>query len=129
MYHATQHGRPTANGLSGYAPPHYGALQSAIRDEDTGALDVIASERPLAVFVNKQRAAAEFLSLLPRQSRARHVASTPTHDVFLLTAARRAPAPMPDPSKVLTIAKVEASRTAGSGGPPPRWQPANGVDR
>ena len=109
MYHATQHGRPTANGLSGYSPPHYGALQSAIRDADTGALEVIASERPLAVFVNKQPAAAEFLSWLPRQSRARHVASTPTHDVFLLAAARRAPAPMPDPSKVLTIAKVEAS--------------------
>ena len=109
MYRATMHGRPTVNGLSGYAPPHYGALQSAIRDEDTGALELVAVDRPLAVFVRKQQASAQFLSLLPRQSRARHLASTPTHEVFLLTAAGRAPAPMPDSSRVVPIAGIHAS--------------------
>ena len=109
MYRATMHGRPTVNGLSGYAPPHYGALQSAIRDEDTGALELVAVNRPLAVFVRKQQASAQFLSLLPRQSRARHLASTPTHEVFLLTAGGRAPAPMPDSSRVVPIAGIHAS--------------------
>lgn len=109
MYRATRHGRPVVNGLSGYAPPHYGALQSATRDEDTGALEVIAVSRPVAVFVRKQSDAARAASRLPLQSRARHVASTATHEVFLIDAAPRRPAPMPDGQHTLPIASVEAS--------------------
>lgn len=112
MYRATLHGKPTVNGLSGYAPPHYGALQSAIRDGDTGVLEVIAVDRPLAVFVDQQSAATRAAGLLPRQSRARQVASTPTHDVFLIDAAPRGPAPRPDGLPVASIAGVEASARA-----------------
>lgn len=109
MYRATQHGQPTVNGLSGYAPPHYGALQSATRDEDTGALEMIAVDRPVAVFVRRQSAADRAAAVLPLQSRARHVASTPTHEVFLLDAAPRTPAPRPDGLRTVPIAAVEAS--------------------
>jgi hypothetical protein len=109
MYHATQHGRPTVNGLSGYAPPHHGALRSAIRDNDTGVLEVIATDRPIAMFLTRTPANADTMELLPRQSRARHVASTSTHEVFVVTAARRVPAPMPDASKLVPIAGVVAS--------------------
>jgi hypothetical protein len=109
MYHATQHGRPTVNGQSGYAPPHHAALMTAIRDGDTGVLEVVARDRPLAVFVARSPATTETLRLLPLQSRARHVASTADHEVFLLNAAHRAPAPMPDPSRLVAIAGIEAS--------------------
>jgi hypothetical protein len=109
MYHATQHGRPTVNGLSGYAPPYHSALRSAIRDNDTGVLEVIATGRPIAMFLTRTPANAETMELLLRQSRARHVASTVTHEVFLVTAASRAPAPMPEASKLVAIAEVVAS--------------------
>jgi hypothetical protein len=109
MYHATQHGHPTVNGLSGYAPPYHGALRSAIRDDDTGVLEMIATGRPIAMFLTRTPANAETMALLSRQSRARHVASTTTHEVFLVTAASRAPAPMPDASKLVAIAEVVAS--------------------
>jgi hypothetical protein len=113
MYHATEHGRPTVNGLSGYAPPYHAALKSAIRDGDTGVLEVVARDHPLAVFVSRSPATAETMRLLPLQSRARHVASTATHEVFLLSAASRAPAPMPDGSRLAGIADIQASTSAG----------------
>jgi hypothetical protein len=109
MYHATQHGRPTVNGLSGYSPPYHPAFRSAIRDGDTGVLEVVARDRPIAVFVTRSPATAATMALLPRQSRAQHVAATADHEVFLLGAANRAPAPMPDPSRVVAIAGIEAS--------------------
>lgn len=110
MYRATMHGRPTVNGLSGYGPTHYGALQSALRDEDTGVLEAIAVERPVAVFVDRQHgSASRTSSLLPRQSRARHVASTATHEVFLIDAGARRRSPIPDNSALVAIAAIEAS--------------------
>lgn len=109
MYHATRHGRPVVNGLSGYEPPHYAVLRAALRDGDTGTLDVLASERPLAVFVRKGPEIAGLVSLLPRQSRARLVASTGSHDVFLLPAAPRGRTRLPDASRELPIAALDAS--------------------
>lgn len=110
MYRATMHGRPTLNGLSGYGPPHYGALQSALRDEDTGVLDAIAVDRAVAVFVDRRHASADRTnSLLPLQSRARHVASTATHEVFLVDAAARRRSPIPDDAALVPIAAIDAS--------------------
>lgn len=112
MYHGTQHRRPVVNGLSGYEPPHYGALRGAIRDGDTGVVEMIAVERPLAVFLRKGTAATETMSVLPKQSRARHVATTAEHEVFLLSAAPRAASTIPDPARAIPILSVEPSSGA-----------------
>ena len=114
MYHATQHGRPTVNGLSGYAPPHYGGAQSAIRDEDTGVLEVVAAESSSGgVRARGSRRAPEFLSLLPRQSRARHVASTA--DARSVPADRGRARAGPDARflEAADIADIQASVRAG----------------
>ncbi len=42
MYRATLHGRPVVNGISGYFPPHYLALQQAVEEGEADAIDVAA---------------------------------------------------------------------------------------
>jgi hypothetical protein len=43
MYRSTQHGRPVVNGISGFVPPHYAALQMAVEEKDDSALDAVAA--------------------------------------------------------------------------------------
>jgi hypothetical protein len=109
MYHATQHGRPVVNGLSGYDPPHYAVLRAALGDGDTGPLDVLAVDRPLVVLVRRDPEMAGLVSRLPQQSRARAVARTGTHDVFLLAATPRERTRLPDASREVPIAALDAS--------------------
>jgi hypothetical protein len=58
IYHSMRSGVPTVNGFSGYAPPHYLPLGSAIRAGEFAALREIAPGRTLAVVVNRSRADA-----------------------------------------------------------------------
>jgi hypothetical protein len=55
MYHTLRHHLPTVNGYSGYAPPHYAALRSALEDRDLTALDGLASYGSLLVAADKSR--------------------------------------------------------------------------
>jgi hypothetical protein len=54
MYRSTWHGHPTVDGQSGYIPPHYHILETAIREHDRGALDGVAGSGPLLVVVDKR---------------------------------------------------------------------------
>ncbi len=55
MYRTIAHHRPTINGNSGYSPPHYDALRSALAIRDDTALDGIASTGPLLVVADKDK--------------------------------------------------------------------------
>jgi hypothetical protein len=54
MYRSTRHRHPTVDGQSGYIPPHYHILETAIRERDPGALDGVAASGPLLVVVDKR---------------------------------------------------------------------------
>jgi hypothetical protein len=116
MYHGTQHGRPVANGLSGFEPPHYAALRGATRDGDTGAVEMLAVDRPLAVFLSRPPAASDLASLLPRQSRARHLATTATHEVYLVDAGARATAQIPEAARSIPLLDIAPSSSAAEVG-------------
>ena len=55
MYRATRHHLPTINGYSGYSPPHYDALRTALENRDDTALDAMASTGPLLVVADKEK--------------------------------------------------------------------------
>ena len=74
MLHATVHHRPTINGMSGYAPPHYQILGHALSEGQTGFLaiprryaDVVVFSRrdhyDSAALTSRLRAAADTIAL------------------------------------------------------------------
>ncbi len=58
MFRAVPAGLPTANGNSGYAPPHYAALRVALESHDETALEALAAYGPLLVAVERARPGA-----------------------------------------------------------------------
>ncbi len=54
MYRAMTHGRPLVNGYSGYIPPHYAILTSALQRGDPSVLTELARGRPLIITVHEQ---------------------------------------------------------------------------
>jgi len=52
LFRASQVGLPTANGNSGYEPPHYEALRLATRERDETVLPALAERGPLLVTVD-----------------------------------------------------------------------------
>ena len=73
------------NGFSGYAPPHYDALQRRLTQRDPDALRELTSSGPLAVLVNTARDGdgkiREFVSGMPGVKLVRETAVGP---VFLI---------------------------------------------
>lgn len=59
IYHATIHGRPIVNGVSGYLPPHYLPLAWAMRDGHYEALSELTGSGPIGVRLDSTRAGAE----------------------------------------------------------------------
>jgi hypothetical protein len=55
MYRTIRHHRPTINGYSGYFPPYYDALRTALENRDDTALDTVASAGPLLVVADKEK--------------------------------------------------------------------------
>lgn len=84
MYRAMTHERPTANGLSGYAPPHYQVVHSALAEGRVDAMAALATISPLVVFVDREKAGSDLVARLRAFSRARLVRSDATHDVMLI---------------------------------------------
>jgi hypothetical protein len=91
MYHATAHQRPTINGLSGYDPPHYTVLRGALTDKHVEGLSALAPTGDIAIFVSRDAAAAEWVSLFETRTAARRVAATSTHEVLLLPRSDSGP--------------------------------------
>jgi hypothetical protein len=83
MYHSIDHQRPTINGMSGYQPPHYGILRSALEEDRVEALGALAAHRDIAIFVRRDERTYALASLLKTHAQARMVAETDTHLVLL----------------------------------------------
>jgi hypothetical protein len=102
MYRATLAALPTANGYSGYEPPHYEALRQALEDRDETAFDALATHGPLLVVVDRHAAAAgertNWLAALPR---AHAIGEDDGHAYYVVEPAgaveRRACGAMPIP--------------------------------
>ena len=54
MYRATLHGRPIANGQSGFSPTSYQVLQLTLDDGNPRGLDALTQSKPLLVAVNRR---------------------------------------------------------------------------
>jgi hypothetical protein len=55
MYRAMAHDRPVMNGNSGFEPPHYFALRTALEERDPTALDALTLAGPLLIVVDKRK--------------------------------------------------------------------------
>jgi hypothetical protein len=51
-FRAVGHGRRVVNGVSGYDPPHYGPLQTALNEKDVSLLTALGSLGPIDVVVD-----------------------------------------------------------------------------
>jgi hypothetical protein len=54
MFRSTRHGHPTVDGQSGYIPPHYHILETAVAEGDNAVLEGVAASGPLLVVVDKR---------------------------------------------------------------------------
>lgn len=64
MYRQTLHGRPIANGYSGYTPPHYAIMSLALRRGDPSVIEELARGRPLVITINQALDTGEALRRL-----------------------------------------------------------------
>ena len=107
MYRAMDHGRPLANGYSGYDPPHYAVLRAALAEGQTAVLASLIPDRDLAVVVaptpDGARFAAAVLREVPTATRSRIVG----RDVIAIPrGSARASGPVTDTPlavRVLTV--------------------------
>jgi hypothetical protein len=84
MYRATLHQRPLANGLSGYFPPHYERLRTALDEGRVEVLADLAPERDVAIFVSRQAPGPALGEAILARLPARRLAHTDAHDVLWL---------------------------------------------
>jgi hypothetical protein len=92
MYRAIHHQRASVNGLSGYAPPSYQVLHSAMGEGRVEALDGLTPVAPLLVFVDRRAAGAQLTSRLRSFPSATLMHQDATHDVLLIPRTSAAPA-------------------------------------
>jgi hypothetical protein len=132
MYRQTVHGRPIANGYSGYTPPHYMILSLALRRGDPSVITELAKGRPLVIIVNSTFDARGQLRHLVEGLpgiEARGASSAGSMFVLpALPAARVAPVGDPWPASVRDGARDEIeidlgqSRVVRTIGFPLRWR-------
>jgi hypothetical protein len=109
LLRATRHGRPLINGYSGYFPPHYSILSTALQDQiDPDVMRVLQYLGPLVVLVSRDEGVFEqYRDLMDAYPDARRLAQIPAGIVYLLPAVQ---APADDPrAQPLTIAEALAS--------------------
>jgi hypothetical protein len=111
MYRAMLTGRPTANGYSGYFPPHYEALRLGMEERDETSLNVLASRGPLLVVVERAWPySAERLQWLRSNPAARTIAENSEY-VWFIVEGRPANAPVCS-STTLPIARLNDAKGA-----------------
>src|SRR5262249_27093863 len=85
MYRGIAAGLPVANGNSGYPPPHYRSLVSAIATKDDTALEPLAANGPIVAIVDRAAPGAEARAAWLRSSPvAREMGSSPAFTWFLV---------------------------------------------
>lgn len=113
MYRATIHGHRLANGLSGYHPPHYVALNESLYEGDIDALAGLPAADEVVAFVSRDARGDAVAEGLARVPWAAAIAETPTHRVFRL----RREVPVPDAGgRALSLAGADASESSADAG-------------
>ena len=109
MYRTIWHHRPTINGYSGYAPPHYAKLMAALANRDDTTFDELASDGPLLVVADKDKG-GDWAAFVRGYRGATPVGEEGRWTFFSLP--RRAFAPAPCDSEPLPIAAASDNRGA-----------------
>lgn len=91
MFRSIHHRRRVVNGASGFDPPHYTILRAALEENRYETLDAIAAYAPIAIFI-PHRNAGTVSTALGSRSKARPLATTNTHEVWLLPKGPSPPA-------------------------------------
>jgi len=90
MYRSALSGLPTANGYSGYVPPHYEVLRFALDEFDATALEALASNGPLLVSADRrQPSGVEWIRRLRSAPPAHETAQTADAVWFTIDSPRR----------------------------------------
>jgi hypothetical protein len=84
MYRATRHGRTIVNGLSGYAPPHYQVLHSALAEDRVETVLALAERAPVLVVLNRGAAGEHLTTRVRNMPGAADVYRGQTHDMALI---------------------------------------------
>jgi hypothetical protein len=113
MYRTIKHGRHTVNGLSGYQPPHYGALSAALADGYVDAMVPLSSFGDIAVFFAKSDPETPTdVAAFAAETDAVALGDTATHIVYLLRRRGEAtPAGMPATTQRVSIESSIASES------------------
>ncbi|HEX7282260.1 MAG TPA: discoidin domain-containing protein, partial [Vicinamibacterales bacterium] len=113
MYRTIKHGRHTVNGLSGYQPPHYGALSAALADGYVDAMVPLSSFGDIAVFFAKSDPETPTdVAAFAAETDAVALGDTATHIVYLLRRRGEAtPAGMPATTRRVSIESSIASES------------------
>lgn len=106
QFRGIAHGRPVVNGYSGYAPPPYGLLSTALRLNDGDVLSGLTSKTPLVVVLNQREEIARWRTLVESQ-RGELVTKEGQFEVFRVPLDSRPVARDSDPP--LPIRSIEAS--------------------
>ena len=109
MYRAIHHRRPTLNGLSGYAPPSYQVLHSAMGE---GRVDVLAGLTPIApllVVVDRQAAGDHLTGQMRAFPSATLLHQDATYDILLIPRAQAMPATEADLQSAVPMEAGHAS--------------------
>jgi hypothetical protein len=93
MYRALTHRRPTVNGLSGYVPPHYEVLYSALSESRVDVLEALAEVAPLVVITHRAQAGELMSSRVRALPSATLLDSDIDRDVVLIPRAPMVPLP------------------------------------
>lgn len=108
MYRSMYHRRQVVNGMSGFEPPHYRMLRVAIDEKRYETLDAIASYAPIAIFLRHGETTKELSAALRGGSKAQPLATTPTHDVWLLPRGASPPSDPPADTAAIAIRQLDS---------------------
>jgi hypothetical protein len=100
------HGRPVVNGYSGYAPPHYHLISTALRLNDVDVLTGLTSTTPLVVVLNRREEIDRWRRLVESRQ-AERVATEDDFEIYRLPLDSRPRGRDSDPP--LPIRSIEAS--------------------
>jgi hypothetical protein len=106
VYRSIAHGRPIANGYSGYVPPHYLDLTMALASDDASALDAISENRALTVVIDRRMEFDRWRRLVERHPGHRLVADEGPWRIYEVTPAHGAAATA---GELLPIASLTAN--------------------
>lgn len=113
MYRATRHGRPLANGYSGYEPAHYTVLRTALDDGQMAVLGLLIPDRRLTLVVPQTAAGAVMRDAVLRQLPGAQVSDV--EGVDLIAVPRRPVPPAPPRGPPLPVSSIAASDGADAG--------------